>query len=84
MAEVKKINLEELNQVGGGYATVKGNGYVNCRMEPDINSEVLQEIPGGTEVYPTGISVDDGNITWQQVKLPGAVGEYWIAGNLIK
>ena len=58
MAEVKKINLEELNQVVGGYATVKGNGYVNCRMEPDINSEVPSRRSRVVQKYiPQDISV---------------------------
>ncbi len=88
MTDMKNLNVNELDQVVGGTENVvnnphKGYDYVNCRKEPDLNSEVFFTIPNGTEVFPTGRVVNNNGFDWYEINLAGAYTTGWVAGHLI-
>ena len=88
MADMKKINVDALDNVTGGRADVvhnshKGYDYANCRKEPRHDAEVLFTIPNGTEVTPTGNVINNEGVDWYEIKLSPPYEYGWVAGNLI-
>ncbi len=89
MTGMKKMNLDELEQVVGGSESIvynpnNGIGYANCRKEPSLNAEVLLTIPNGTMIYPTGKVVNADGINWYEVNLSGAFEKGWVASSMIE
>lgn len=88
MTDMNRLNAEALDKVVGGTESIvnnphKGFDYVNCRREPNLNSDIFFSIPNGTEVYPTGRVVKNNGFDWYEINLAGAYETGWVAGHLI-
>ena len=86
MSEMNKLNLDALaNVVGGEHATVSNDSvsYVNCRVAPSMNAEILFTIPNGTDLSLTGNRVNRDGYTWCEVRLAGGYDYGWVCEHLL-
>ena len=85
MADMKKINDQELeNVVGGATRTVYNDAvsYANVRTAPGLDSQVMFKIPNGEKVYTTGNTVKKDGYIWYEI-ICNQHPNGWISGSLI-
>ena len=86
MGEMKKVNPEDLAQVVGGESAIVSNdsvSYVNCRVAPSMNADILFTIPNGTELSLTGNRIYRDGYTWCEVRLAGGYEYGWVCEHLL-
>ncbi len=86
MADMEKLNLDELDNAVGGRTVIIQNDattYANIRKQPGLGSEVILEVDNGNKLETTGNKVKKDGYVWYEVKLPRKSGTGWIAGSLI-